>query len=207
MRVYFLLISVVVCIVFFICYQANKKNRITSRIIREFENRKKYTVLTEDVLKQIPDEELVLAVHDYITETILENNFEDEYKIIKKQSKGIQYIWCVWWLEAEVNNGGFNQYFYNSSGQFAEEAYEACEGIGAHKTASIVQEAIKILFNEMDLYRKTKEAGTLEAFMESYNETELGRCDEEFYKYQDNLNGLIVTYIRSHYQEFVTKEE
>ena len=40
-------------------------------------------------------------------------------------------------LENEVNNGGFFQFFDNSSGQFASEIVQAFINIGAEKTAEI----------------------------------------------------------------------
>jgi hypothetical protein len=45
-------------------------------------------------------------------------------------------------LEREVNNGGFNQYFINSSGDFAHETINSLRTIGANHTADILQSAI-----------------------------------------------------------------
>ena len=45
-------------------------------------------------------------------------------------------------LEREVNNGGFNQYFWNSSGDFAHETIASLNLIGASHTAKILQQAI-----------------------------------------------------------------
>jgi uncharacterized protein DUF4375 len=44
-------------------------------------------------------------------------------------------------LEAEVNNGGFDQFFFNSAGDNASKTIEALEVIGAQKTAAIVRRA------------------------------------------------------------------
>ncbi len=44
-------------------------------------------------------------------------------------------------LEAEVNNGGFDQYFFNSSGENAAAVIGALDKIGATKTAGIVRAA------------------------------------------------------------------
>src|SRR6185295_11604327 len=38
---------------------------------------------------------------------------------------------CVWNLEAEVNNGGFSQFFDNSAGDYAAETPGALRTIGA----------------------------------------------------------------------------
>ena len=40
-------------------------------------------------------------------------------------------------FEAEVNNGGFDQFFFNSRGDFSIESLEALELIKANKTAAI----------------------------------------------------------------------
>ncbi|WP_444946908.1 DUF4375 domain-containing protein [Microbulbifer sp. VTAC004] len=55
---------------------------------------------------------------------------------------------CVWMLEAEVNNGGFNQFFWNSAGDISIETVASLHKIGASKTASIV-EAANANFGEM----------------------------------------------------------
>jgi hypothetical protein len=36
-----------------------------------------------------------------------------------------QAIYTMWWLEAEVNNGGFHQYFWNSAGDHTKVALES----------------------------------------------------------------------------------
>ncbi len=53
-----------------------------------------------------------------------------------------QVAYCVDALEREVNNGGFEQFFWNSSGDTAHETVEALQAIGANNAASIVREAI-----------------------------------------------------------------
>ena len=44
-------------------------------------------------------------------------------------------------LEAEVNNGGFDQFFFNNAGDQTAETIEALIAIGATHTASIVRAA------------------------------------------------------------------
>jgi hypothetical protein len=49
-----------------------------------------------------------------------------------------QVLVTMWGLEAEVNNGGFDQYYFNGAGNQAFFAPEALRAIGAHPMASIV---------------------------------------------------------------------
>ncbi len=175
-----------------------------SKILEDFENRKKHSGFDVEILKSISDDELTQAIFDYLSENIIKGDYKNEYDKIKKMSRGFQYIYAVWLLEGEINNGGFNQYFYNSSGLFAEEAYTGCINIGAKKTAEIVKKAIDILLKEKELHKNTKKLGTLEAFSESYNETKLGICDNEFFQTGEDLTYLMVKYIRNNYILFVT---
>jgi hypothetical protein len=48
---------------------------------------------------------------------------------------------CVWNLEAEVNNGGFEQFYINSAGDNAVETPAALRGIGAARAAAIAERA------------------------------------------------------------------
>jgi hypothetical protein len=52
-------------------------------------------------------------------------------------------------LEREVNNGGFNQFFINSSGGHAHETVSSLKLVGAEKTASILQNAIEQFPNKI----------------------------------------------------------
>jgi hypothetical protein len=47
----------------------------------------------------------------------------------------------IWMLEADVNNGGFHQYYFNSAGDTAYYAPTAMRAIGARAIADIVERA------------------------------------------------------------------
>jgi len=51
---------------------------------------------------------------------------------------------CVWNLEAEVNNGGFSQFFDNSAGDHAAATPEALRRIGATGMADLVERAMAV---------------------------------------------------------------
>ena len=53
---------------------------------------------------------------------------------------------AIWEVEAEVNNGGFSQYFWNSSNESAHFVVQALEMIGAPQTASICHRAVAAAF-------------------------------------------------------------
>jgi hypothetical protein len=53
------------------------------------------------------------------------------------QSLAQKVFSALWDIESEVNNGGFSQYFYNSSAESASFVVEALGTIGAPETADI----------------------------------------------------------------------
>src|SRR5512139_1031136 len=56
-----------------------------------------------------------------------------------------QVFLLVWSLEAEVNNGGFHQLFFNSTGDRFAEIADALRTIGAVQMAAIVDRATNVL--------------------------------------------------------------
>src|SRR5882724_9902649 len=53
---------------------------------------------------------------------------------------------AIWEVEAEVNNGGFSQYFFNNSRASAWFVALALVHVGAPKTANICERAIAVAF-------------------------------------------------------------
>lgn len=58
-----------------------------------------------------------------------------------------RHLLAVRWCDSEVCNGGFHQFFSNSTGVLAPEALEGYRAIGLHECAEITQAAIG-LFEE-----------------------------------------------------------
>ena len=87
-----------------------------------------------------------------------------------------------------MNNGGFNQYYFNTDGKFASEAVNAFEYFGATEHAALMRDANSTRALEAAEMAKSKEEGTLEAFSESYEHSELGPLDDRFYNLFENLS-------------------
>ncbi len=100
-------------------------------------------------------------------------------------------------LEREVNNGGFNQFFINSSGNYAHETILSLKAIGANKTASIVQKAIDQFPDKTVPKDRDKRVEIVEQIEEVADEV-WNELDREFLKYEDDLNTLNIAYIKEH---------
>lgn len=179
-----------------------KMQEIIDKSFDEYNNRKIYETLNSEIIEQTPDDQLVQTIYDNI-----ETNFEEgeQYTMdkITKLTKGQQAIFSVWWVEAEVNNGGFNQFFFNSSGQLGPMAEDGFELLNATKFGDLMRRANSI-FAENKERLEEYDDGTMESFSESYKDNLLNALDDEFYELykSEPLNELQIDYIRNHLSEF-----
>ena len=97
----------------------------------------------------------------------------------------------VWAGEAEVNNGGFSQYFGNSSAETAAFVAEALDTIGAPRTADICRRAISCAF-----------PSGLPPDFSGETLDDLESLDAEFFAYPHDLTELLFAYVSSHPEEF-----
>ncbi|MBQ6116244.1 MAG: DMP19 family protein [Oscillospiraceae bacterium] len=103
-------------------------------------------------------------------------------------------------LEMEVNNGGFWQFFDNSSGQFSNEIVDAFTKIGAYKTAEICRKAVSAF--GQDLPVDWEERRTFLDNVPDSAASVLDECDDAFFAYEEDLETLNASYIKKHIEHF-----
>ena len=109
----------------------------------------------------------------------------------------------VWAVESEVNNGGFSQYFLNSSAETAPFVVEALEAIGAPRTADICGRAIVCAF-PTGLPPTPETISTAAAAFSDETLGELEALDAEFFAYPHDLADLLFVFVSKHPDEFGT---
>lgn len=95
-------------------------------------------------------------------------------------------------LEAEINNGGFDQFFFNSAGDYTEETIQALIKIGALHTADIVKKAAAKFPGGMPPKERDDRQELLEDISPDSDAFE--NFDEEFLAYEDDLASLLSCY-------------
>ena len=106
-----------------------------------------------------------------------------------------QVFYAIWVLEGEVNNGGFDQYFSNSSGEHARDALTALRTIGASSAFDIAQAAFA-LFGPSG---PSTDWETRRRQLESFDEATAMRLlalDRAFQDYPDNISCLLAAYMQ-----------
>jgi hypothetical protein len=106
-------------------------------------------------------------------------------------------VWLIMELEADVNNGGFDQYFFNEAGNHAGEAPAALRKIGASRCAQLVERALAVFGPRGPNADRDARQERLMALPESATDR-LDALDSEFYTYPDDTTHLLAVYARKH---------
>jgi hypothetical protein len=111
----------------------------------------------------------------------------------------------VWELEAEVNNGGFHQYFFNSSGRHGPEVAALLDTIGAANCAQLVRQATDLAgpdfpWPDIGARRRALRAAPPEL------EAALDALDAAFYAYPDDVAALLEAHVVRHRTDFAAVE-
>ena len=101
--------------------------------------------------------------------------------------------WRIFWLTTEVNNGGMDQYFHNSSGDFALETVADLRLIGAPATADLVEKGCKLFPDGQPAKRTGERRAQMNKFTRDQR-VAMEDLSDPFYARQENLNVLLMAY-------------
>jgi len=172
--------------------------------LEDFQKARQHTSLDLPTLRQIKDEQLDRVILDYIFDRI-DRSPGARRDVVLSLPSAFRTVYLSWLVEAEVLNGGFNQYFWNSSSDFADLTPAALTEIGSPEAARIMRQAIATANAEWPITSRFREEGTVEAFIESYQHTRLNDYDDPFATLAEQFSALRLRYIRANEQAFVTE--
>ena len=148
----------------------------------------------ENVLK-LDSNDAIITLDDFIVKKC--NYGEDLGKLTEAE----KVFYFNQEFEKEVNNGGIDQYFFNSAGNNSHETVKSLRLIEAEKTAIILQEAINLFPHKTIPHNREERQEILEEIREKADD-KFNELDERFYKYEDDLNSLNLEFIKKHIVEF-----
>jgi hypothetical protein len=108
---------------------------------------------------------------------------------------------AIWYLDGELNNGGFEQYFSNPSGETAPFVELALREIGAKNLLKIWNRAVLVAF-PYGMPHSPTEIFTVANELTSVQLEKLDIIDQEFYSYPDVLANLLYDFVTLHSKEF-----
>ena len=120
-------------------------------------------------------------------------------------SEGELTVLAVEAMEREVNNGGFVQFFQNSSWRFSPYLPAALSRIGATKTRALADQAIDAL--DIGLLTQSTDISDYRARMEDAVEKDetidnLDALDAKYYKLAEDVAGLLFQYVKHNLDAF-----
>jgi hypothetical protein len=114
------------------------------------------------------------------------------------QSKGAKgltepqlYYLTLYWLDVEVRNGGFSQYYFNSSAELASHAVSAARAVGASELAGIIQKANALFGKNGPHPNRNKRTDQLSEI----DLKKLEELDTRYYKCPEKLSEILPKYV------------
>lgn len=127
---------------------------------------------------------LVLAIEQAI----------DQKRMRRSISREESYVLAIEGLEREVNNGGYDQFFVNSSVEFAPIIVDALLAIGCPKTAEITRQAIDALGIKGELTQKAIERVIYDD--DDKRTQRLGSCDSRYFECEEPIADRLFEWIK-----------
>ncbi len=149
----------------------------------------------EKILKMENRNRIVIEIDSYL-------NKKSEYgEKINRLNESQKTLLIIQNLEREINNGGFHQFYLNSSGDYANEIIDALIKVRAKRKAEIVKKANSEFKN--GIVPKNRAIRQIELkFIEKKAEENWNNCNTEFYKLNDRLTELLIDFIVRNKSDF-----
>jgi hypothetical protein len=104
---------------------------------------------------------------------------------------------AIWDLEAQVNDGGFHQWLFNSTGDRAVETVAALREVGASDAAALCERVFALL----PAGRPSPDHGARQQQLEDAGDDFEDACselDDELSDLEDDLRDRLYSYLRAH---------
>jgi len=108
---------------------------------------------------------------------------------------------ALFMYDAEVNNGGHSQYFFNTSGMHWREALAGLEAIGARERHALLAEALSQFGKEFPAVDRTQRKNQLAKIIRR-NEDAFDEIDERYFASKERLEVLTAKYVINNADDF-----
>jgi hypothetical protein len=171
---------------------------------RKWNARPQYGALDPGVLAAIPDDLLEQAVIDFVL------NFRAwpenrRVALLVALPPGFGTVYTTWWVDAEVANGGFHQYFWNTEGAYVDLVRDGLRRLEAAAHLEVFDEAVRLagVQSKPDLAAMTARE-ELAAFSASAMTGTFEYLDSRWYALGE-LAAVRIAFMRRHPELFVAR--
>ena len=151
----------------------------------------------DEIMAEEQPENIIYGINSVLLDRI--TDWDSHLDSLTKEE---QTLFLICGLEGEVNNGGFAQFFFNSSGDYSQETLAALNAIHADLTAHLLRQAMTIFPGGMPPADQDDRNALID-LMGDDEETLLGNLDDQFYEGKENLSDLLLIYVKEHKDRFL----
>jgi hypothetical protein len=193
-----------ICLLFVTCGQDSRvRDKIAENSPELYNVFEKENHLKPDLPKASFD-----TLHDWdLSWTIIEpihklvSNIEEEIQVSKRLSPGQKALYFYCYLNDEVTNGGFIQFYWNDYSKYIPPIKEGLTLIGDTAMLNIVTNADKEYLANKDKFESEKRKNDWSPLYDNLKKFDY--YDSLFYKIQNRSMYLIELYVRKHPDDFV----
>ena len=133
---------------------------------------------------------------------IIQNREEDELRVCRRFSPGQKALHFFWYLDAQVTNGGFIQFYLNRYGKYIPALIDGLTLIGDYEMVGLVKKTeTSYLKNKSRFDEQSERIG--EGWENLYEDLkEFDALDDEYYKTHERTMALLETYARENVADF-----
>lgn len=136
-------------------------------------------------------------INDYIIDLWV--NYDENNKYTQEQL----IVISLTAYDSEINSGGLNQFFSNSSREFAPIISDSLDKVKALKHKELFDNFIKE--NKIDLKKlESFDTDNVDEFIDQYDEYPFDEFDSEYYQLE-SLTNLILAYSKNNYNKIIKK--
>jgi hypothetical protein len=106
-------------------------------------------------------------------------------------------LYAVWWTISEVRNGGFAQYYWNSTGVVAAHAIDGLRLLEASDAAAIVERSLEP-FAAVD----ASDPDARRAVLQGLPDDQFSALDERFWEIYPEVFARAAAHVRAHPEDF-----
>ena len=105
-------------------------------------------------------------------------------------------VYLAYFMDAEVHNGGFDQFFFNSQGNHAAETIEALEAVGAPRSANQLRHARSLFKPEAPSPDRDVRWAQMDKMPKATRE-QWNAMDEAYDASGENVMALVCAFVRA----------
>jgi hypothetical protein len=167
--------------------------------------------ITIDKIQTWPDSylelEMVNRIHYHIRKETRGRSAKTEADALRNLSKELRFIFFSNHLDGEVFNGGFEQYFSNSAGEYILETLDGYRLLGDIRIITILEKAIGVFIRMQNSYSDwilgELEPWTIKSaiidknyFIRKGKKSSLESLDDEYYRINKELSAKRINFIK-----------